>query len=119
MAGGACVVVSGGGASVVGGGITASQKLGVSKEQKLKLMDKGNAVAFYHLAGCYAVGSYSLPQDWNKASELWNEAGELGFVDPYYNLGSNYSLGRGVEVDMKKAKHYWELAAIGGSIGKI
>ena len=24
--------------------------------------------------------------------------------------------GRGVERDMKKAKHYWELAAIGGNV---
>ena len=34
----------------------------------------------------------------------------------YFNLGNQYCFGRGVEVDKKKAKHYYELAAIGGDI---
>ena len=34
----------------------------------------------------------------------------------YFNLGNSYNSGRGVERAVKQAKHYWELAAIGGSI---
>ena len=81
-----------------------------------KLMEKGNACAFCQLAGYYALGMMGLPQDEAKANELYLKAGELGSADAYYNLGNTYRLGRGVEVDMKKAKHYYELAAINGHV---
>ena len=81
-----------------------------------KLMDKGNGEAFYALAGYYARGVLGIPQDWNKAHELWSKAGELGCAAAYFNLGSVYSNGYGTEVDKKKAKYYFELAAMGGSI---
>lgn len=45
------------------------------------------------------------------------QAGELGFAPAYHNIGSIYEEGRGVEVDLKKAIHYFELAAIGGHAG--
>ena len=51
-----------------------------------------------------------------KANELYLKAGELGYAGAYHNLGVLYSQGRGVEVDKKKAKHYYELAAINGSV---
>ena len=35
-----------------------------------KLIEKGNARAFYALAGCYAKGELGIPQDWGKANEL-------------------------------------------------
>ena len=41
-------------------------------------MDKSNADAYYQLAGYYSQG---LPQDWEKANELYLKAGELGHVD--------------------------------------
>ena len=47
---------------------------------------------------------------------MWLKAGELGCAQAYHNLGCNYDLGRGVEVDKKKAKHYWELAAMFGDV---
>ena len=34
----------------------------------------------------------------------------------YHNLGNSYLSGKGVEIDMKKAKYYWELAAINGDL---
>ena len=37
----------------------------------------------------------------------------------YYNLGNSYYDGRGVEVDKKKAKHYWELAAMDGDVNAM
>ena len=81
-----------------------------------KLMEKGNADAYYMLAGYYAGGEMGLPQDWLKANELHLKAGELGCAPAYFNLGNTYSCGRGVEVDEEKAKHYYELAAINGSV---
>ena len=85
-------------------------------ERTKNLMDKGNAEAFLLLAGYYAHGSRGLVQDWAKARELTQKAGELGCAGGYYNLASLYSNGTGIEVDKKKAKHYFELAAIGGDI---
>jgi TPR repeat protein len=85
-------------------------------ERTKQLMKNGNADAFYQLAGCYADGDTGLPQDRAKANELWLKAGELGCAQAYHNLGSAYRLGRGVEVDKKKAKQYYELAAMNGNV---
>jgi TPR repeat protein len=82
----------------------------------MKLTEKGNAYAFNHLAGCYERGILGLPQDMARANELLLKAGELGCAAAYFNLGVVYTQGRGVEVDKKKAKHYYELAAINGSL---
>ena len=82
----------------------------------MKLMEKGNADVFYQLGGYYADGDIGLPQDWAKANESFLKAGELGHADAYCNLGSAYYVGRGVEIDMKKAKHYYVLAAMNGDI---
>ena len=80
----------------------------------VKLVEKGNADACQQLAGYYAYGTHGLLQDEAKASELWLKAGELGCADAYYNLGISYKHGRGVEINSKKAKHYYELAAMEG-----
>ena len=79
-------------------------------------MEKGNADAYYILAGYYAGGEMGLPQDWLKANELYLKAGELGCAGAYFNLGNSYDNGRGVEIDEKKAEHYYELAAMNGSV---
>jgi len=80
-------------------------------ERRIELND---AIAI-HNRGCdYANGDRSFPQDYDKALELWHKAGELGSAEAYYNIGNAYYNGRGVEVDKNKAKHYWELAAMGG-----
>jgi TPR repeat protein len=81
-----------------------------------KLMDKGNADAYYQLAGYYALGRMGMPQDRAKANELLLKAGELGCVGANCNLGNAYDNGRGVEIDKKKAMHYFELAAMNGSV---
>jgi len=99
-----------------------------SKEEQIKrlekLMDNGNAEAFYTL-GCQYYegrnqGSYSkglgLLQDYQKANELFLKGGELGCADAYLNLGNSYNNGRGVERDMEKATYYWGLAAIKGNV---
>jgi TPR repeat protein len=83
-----------------------------------KLMEKGNAEAYNMLANSYSEGVrvHGLPQNWAKANELWLKAGELGCAYAYYNLGNAYRLGRGVDVVEKKAKYYYELAAMMGSV---
>ena len=58
----------------------------------------------------------NLQQDITKANELRLQAGELGSATVYYNIANSYSNGAGVERDTKKAKHYNELAAIGGDV---
>ena len=40
----------------------------------------------------------------------------VGCADAYYNLGCAYENGMGVEIDKKKAKHYYELAAMNGNV---
>ena len=81
-----------------------------------KLMKKGNATSFNQLAGYYERGSCGLRQDQEKANELLLKAGELGCVDAYFNLGIMYSNGTGVTIDEKKAKYYYELAAMNGDV---
>jgi len=81
-----------------------------------KLMDNGNAGAFHQLAGYYARGINGMPQDHQKSNELLIKAGELGYSEAYHHLGHSYDNGYGVEVDIEKAKYYYELAAMNGSI---
>ena len=85
-------------------------------ERLAKLMDNGNADAFDVQAGHYANGTDGMPQDWVKANELLLKAGELGCAEAYSRLGYSYDAGRGMEVDKKKAKYFYELAAINGSV---
>ena len=80
------------------------------------MMKKSNSEAFLYLAGFYADGTYGLPQDWAKANELRLKAGELGCASAYYNLGNSYRRGDGVGIDKRKAKYFYELAAINGSV---
>ena len=83
-----------------------------------KLMNRGNGDACYQLAGCYANGDLGLQQDYREANKLYLKGGELGCADAYHNLGvhyNNYDNGLGVGIDQEKAKHYYELAAMGGN----
>ena len=81
-----------------------------------KLMEKGNADAYYMLANYYDCGTMGMPQDRTKANELYLKAGELGCAEAYFNLGYSYNYGEGVEIDKKKAKYFYELAAIRGDL---
>ena len=81
-----------------------------------KLMEKGHADAFNQLGGHYEDGTSGMPQDRAKANELYLKAGELGCANAYYNLGLSYNEGAGVEIDKKKAKHFYELAAMNGDL---
>jgi len=76
----------------------------------------GDAIAIYNLGAYYHHGEAGFSQDYDKALELWQQAGKLGYATAYYNIGICYYNGEGVEMDKKKARHYLELAAIGGNV---
>ena len=92
----------------------------ISYEEEVKRLKKliagDKALGYHRLAGLYFTGSMGLPLDMVKANELWLKAGELGCAGGYNNLGNSYNLGSGVEVDKKKAKHFYELAAMSGDV---
>ena len=81
-------------------------------ERIKKLMEKGNALAYLQLGGMYANGEGSLPQDDEKANELWLQAGKLGCAEAYHNLSLYFY---GIR-NQKKAEYFCELAAMGGYV---
>ena len=85
-------------------------------ERLNKRVEAGDADAISNLGGYYAEGRYGLLQDYTKALELWHRAGELGNAGAHHNIGNAYDHARGVEMDKKKARHYYELAAVSGSV---
>ena len=84
----------------------------------IRLVDKNDAEACYNLGIYYARGLNGFSQDYGMALELWHRAAKLGntlaMAMAYCCIGTSYNNGQGVEVDMKEAGHYYELAAIGG-----
>ena len=84
-------------------------------ERLTKRMEVGDPFAIFNLGCYYREGMYGYPQDYTKALELWHQAGELGYAKAYGSIGYCYSNGEGVELDKKKAKYYYELAAMMGN----
>jgi len=85
------------------------------KRQK-KRVDIDDPLAMF-MTGCdYQEGEDGYPQDYTKALEHWHRAGELGCTKAYTSIGYSYDNGRGVEIDKKKAEHFYELAAMGGNV---
>jgi len=80
-----------------------------------KRVEMGDAAAMQKVGECYSLGKCGLPQDMTKALELWHQAAELGCAEAYLDVGYAYYNGKGVEIDKKKANHYYELAAMGGN----
>ena len=80
-----------------------------------KRADLNDPLAIYDLGYMYQDGEYGLPQDYTKALELWHRAAELGNAEAYCSIGHSYDCGKGVEVDKKKAKHYFEVASMRGN----
>jgi len=91
-----------------------------SGEEVVKRMKKrrevGDVMAIYNLACDYRDGTCGYPQDYTKALELYHRAAELGSATANSSIGSVYYYGEGVEIDLKKAFHYYEVAAIGGNV---
>ena len=57
-----------------------------------------------------------INEDYTKALAYWHRAAELGLSEAYCSIGYAYDHGEGVEVDKKKAEHYFELAAMKGHV---
>ena len=91
-----------------------------SEKETIKRLNKrieaGDAIAVCTLGYYYRDGKCGMPRDYVKALELFHRAGELGFARAYSCIGYAYDYGRGVEVDEKKATHYYELGAMGGNV---
>jgi len=85
-------------------------------ERLKKRAEAGDADGMRNLAGIYHLGSYGLPQNYNKANKLLLRAGKLGCAGAYHNLAVFYENREGVERDTMKAKYYYELGAMGGDV---
>ena len=85
-----------------------------ANEREKKRVEKDDPVAIFNMGCYYDKGTYGYPQDDTKSLELFHRAAELGHAGAYASIGWAYDNGEGVEVDEKKAKHYYELAAMGG-----
>ena len=92
------------------------QSMEESVEREKKRADANDAAAMFNQGNYYFKGLNGYSQDVDKALELWHRSGELGCARAYCNIGLFYYYGEGVEIDLKKAVHYYELAAIGGGI---
>ncbi|KAL7524833.1 hypothetical protein ACHAXR_000735, partial [Thalassiosira sp. AJA248-18] len=97
---------------------------GTSKDEEnerlRKRVEAGDVSAMDVLGFRYDKGD-GVPQDSNKALELWNQAAKLGSADSHGYLGHAYFNGEVVEEDKKKAdekkgKYHWERAAMGGDV---
>ena len=84
-------------------------------ERLQKRVEVDDAEAIFKLGCNYRNWKFGFPQDYDKASELFIRAGELGSAEAYCNIGYAYENGEGVEIDEKKADHFYKLAAIGGN----
>ena len=70
--------------------------------------------AIFNRGNYYREGRYGFPQDYGKALELYHRVADLDYTIAYTAIGYAYENGQGVKVDKEKAKHYYELAAMGG-----
>jgi len=84
------------------------------RERVNKRVEVEDPLAIHKFGVNHRDGADGFPQDYAKALNLYHRAGELGHIKAYTNIGNSYYHGRGVEVDEKKANHYYELAAMGG-----
>ncbi|KAL7536582.1 hypothetical protein ACHAXR_007258, partial [Thalassiosira sp. AJA248-18] len=79
-------------------------------------VEDNDGIAMLYLGGQYRYGS-GVPQDSNKALELWHQAVKLnGCAESHCRIASAYARGEIVEMDVKKAKYHWELGAMGGNV---
>ena len=86
-------------------------------KRKMKRVEVNDVHAMYSLGCYYAAGKTGLSQNYTKALELLHRAAELGHAPAHASIGYFYEVGEGVEIDRKKVKYHYELAAIGGYAG--
>jgi TPR repeat protein len=80
-------------------------------------IDKYNDPLAYNFLGLYYnSGKLGLPKDISKAHALWEKGGEMGSHEALGNLAAVYDDGDGAKYDRKKARYYYELAAMKGDV---
>jgi len=79
-----------------------------------KRLELNDPTAMYNKGCDYEEGLHGLSKDYTKALEFYHRAAELSHADAYCNIGYAYDNGLGVKVDKKKARKYYELAAMEG-----
>ena len=87
-----------------------------ANEREKKRVEKDDPMAIFNMGCYYKKGTNGYPQDHDKALELMHRAAELCHAGAYASIGWAYDNGEGVEVDEKKANHYYKLAAMGGDV---
>jgi len=75
-----------------------------------KRAEVGDAEAIHFLGCYYFYAQRGFPRDRTKALELLHRAAELGFAKAYYTIGLDFE----AVANEKKARHYFELAAMKG-----
>ena len=85
-------------------------------ERHAKRMALDDANAYCQVAGEYSFGDHGKPLDYGRAFELYTRAAALGSPEAHYELGNMYRSGKGRDIDVKKAKYHYQLAAIGGDL---
>ena len=85
-------------------------------EGYMKRMELNDPLAIHNVGSYYDQGKNGFTQNYEKALELWHQAGKLGYSEAYYNIGNAHRNGNGVERDNKRAKHYYELSAMQGDV---
>ena len=84
---------------------------------RLKNGMKKNIPGFFTcFARFYVEGDKGFPRDLVKGRALLLKAVELGCAKAYAKLAYSYIIDDNGEFDIKKARHYYELAAMGGDI---
>jgi len=96
--------------------VVAPKSIEEMMERERNRMEKDDPIAISDLGSYYRDGLHGFPRDYTKALELYHRAVELGYSKAYNGIGYAYQYGQGVEVDIKKASHYFELAAMRGDV---
>ncbi|QDC09691.1 sel1 repeat family protein [Oceanicola sp. D3] len=79
-----------------------------------KAIAQGHQKAMYNLGHLYQNGAEGVPQDFDKARALYEQAIESGYGAAANGLALMYERGEGVEKDLSKAVEYYQIGAEAG-----
>ena len=72
--------------------------------------EQGNHAAAYRLGQLYAAATWGIERDYEKALKWLQQSAEGGHRDGQIELARMYELGRGTEVNLQQALHWYEQA---------
>lgn len=98
-----------------GNGVTSNLKTALDLIQRASnknYMDAQNVLGnAYFLGSKVGPRGLGLKQDYDKAFQLYKDAGERGHAKAQNNLGTCYNQGKGVRKDIGVAKEWWKKSA--------